>query len=164
MSTLRHAVPGSQTGPAPADTLVLQRILPAEPVSVPVARRLATSALTRYGLNNAVGDCVLVVAELASNAVRESHHSSRPQILLRIYRGPRCIVIQVGDRNPLPPPRAPGILASHREHGRGLLIVQALCAHMAWCSEDGWKIVWVVMPVPAAKPQRASRWRWGRAA
>jgi anti-sigma regulatory factor (Ser/Thr protein kinase) len=131
---------------------------------VPVARRFVAESLAGWGLDSTISDSAQVVAELVANAVREGEHSAQPEILLRLACSPQFVFVQAGDHNPAPPPMpaAPG--ASSAEHGRGLTITQALSRQLAWYEQDGWKIVWAAIPVPAATPQLPGSRHRGRAA
>jgi anti-sigma regulatory factor (Ser/Thr protein kinase) len=162
MSTLCHGIPDGYGG-LPVSTASAARVLPAEPVSVPTARRFAADALASWGLDGVVSDTVQVVAELAANAVREGERSSRPEILLRLACSPQFVFVQAGDHNPAAPPApaAPG--ARSAEHGRGLTITQALSRQLAWYQEGPWKIVWAAIPIPAAASVACCE-RQGRAA
>jgi len=163
MSTLRHAVPGGHIGLHQGVSLPVEAVLPAVPVSVPRARRFVAETLAMWGLDHAAADSVQVVAELAANAVREGEHSARPEILLRLACSHRVVFVQAGDRNPVPPPRPHRRAHRSAQHGRGLPIARALSRQLAWYEQDGWKIVWAAVPIPA-RPHLAGRQRWGRAA
>lgn len=164
MHTLRHAAPGGHTRPRRAFAAAAERVFPAAPVSVPRARRFVADTLTCWGLAGAAGDSVQVVAELAANAVREGERNGRPEILLRVAFSSRFVFVQAGDHSPQPPPRPRRRARGAAEHGRGLPITRALSRRLAWYEQDGWKIVWAAIPVPAAGPHLSGRPRWGRAA
>jgi Histidine kinase-like ATPase domain len=164
MSTLRHAAPGGHIGLHQRFPSTAERVLPAAPVSVPEARRFVAETLAIWGMDDAIGDSVQVIAELAANAVREGEHSAQPEILLRLACSPRFVFLQAGDHNLMPPPRPVRRVRRSAEHGRGLPIARALSHRLAWYEQDGWKIVWAAIPVPAPRPNLSGRQRWGRAA
>ena len=164
MSTLRHAAPGGHIGLHRGFPSSAERVLSAAPASVPKARRFVADTLAIWGLDGAIGDSVQVVAELAANAVREGEHGAPPEILLRLACSPRYVIVQAGDHNLVPPPRPPRRVRQSSEHGRGLPIARVLSRRLAWYQQDGWKIVWAAIPIPAARPHLSGRERWGRAA
>ncbi|MFE3070826.1 ATP-binding protein [Streptomyces sp. NPDC059247] len=106
-----------------------------------LARRLAGVRLDGWGVpygSEPHEAAVLVVAELAANAVRHGHVPGRDfHLLLRVTAGPRPVVrIEVSDtraerippRPETPPAPAPGLA----EGGRGLLLVDALADRWGW--------------------------------
>jgi anti-sigma regulatory factor (Ser/Thr protein kinase) len=106
-------------------------LLAAEPASVAVARRYFTSVAADAGLPDAVRDAgVLAVSELVTNAVV---HGCDP-ITLRVTPLARTLRVAVTDgsnREPLPRPRSRQPIGTERgsgDHGRGLAIVDSVCA------------------------------------
>ena len=104
-----------------------------------MARRFVGSALVEWGL--APDDVVLVVSELAANAVR--HARSGFEVSLRPLDG--AVVVEVNDASPQMP--WAGTPCSGAPGGRGLVIVNGLAR--AWGSRaglDGGKTVWAEVP------------------
>ena len=58
-------------------------------------------------------------------------------------RGGDAVAVVVTDPSPVPPVIRPAALAS--EGGRGLRIVEALCAHWSWNPEDDGKAVYAIL-------------------
>lgn len=124
------------------------------PADVPAARRFLAEQCRQWGCADLLGDAHIVVTELVTNAFL--HAGTRCE--LRAGLSDRALRLQVTDYGPgMPDPRAADDRA---EHGRGLLLVSALC--IAWGVEalpDGGKIVWAEIlrtdaeegePAPAA--------------
>ncbi|MEV4615703.1 ATP-binding SpoIIE family protein phosphatase [Kitasatospora sp. NPDC049258] len=105
------------------------------------ARRLASHALRRWGLEGLAESTELMVSELVTNAIQ---HATRP-VTLRLVRTSllRC---EVGDDNAaLPRPRRAG---PQDERGRGLQIV-ARCADRWGATRLGaGKVVWFEQRLP----------------
>lgn len=96
-----------------------------------LARRLATHQLDLWGLpfGSDVSDTVaLVVAELASNAVLHAHVPGR-DFALRLEHRTEALRIEVADaRGDRPVTASPMAGDATTEHGRGLVIVDALAS------------------------------------
>jgi anti-sigma regulatory factor (Ser/Thr protein kinase) len=165
MLTLRHAEPGSHSGLRGACAAAAELILPAVPESAGSARRFADCTLGSWGVPD-TGDAVLVISELAANAVREGPRGGRAEILVRLSLTVRYVIIQVGDRHAVVPPRPGRRVPAEAESGRGLAIARALSRRLCWYSEGGWKIIWAAIPRPDAGPRRDTwtRRHLGRAA
>jgi hypothetical protein len=155
MSTLREAAPLSHAGQRRA--VSVEQVYPATPKAVPQARHLVAAVLTGWGLAAMRDVAVLVTAELTANAAGQGELAPPPEVLVRVSRTARCVVIAAGDHNPAGPPAPPRTAAAAAEHGRGLLIVRALSARLGWCRDGEWKVVWAELPKPQAteKPQAA---------
>ncbi|GAA2727031.1 ATP-binding protein [Actinocorallia aurantiaca] len=123
----------------------------ASPASAGLARTLAGQRLRRWGDLDILDDALLVVAELVSNAAKETPGE---EIRLELVRDARDVVIAVWDSSPrLPRPRPPAELTLEDldlspdslddNGGRGLLIVRSL-ATRSGCTPDphGGKWVW----------------------
>jgi anti-sigma regulatory factor (Ser/Thr protein kinase) len=163
MSTLRQAAPRSHIGLQHA--VSVEEVYPADPATAPQARHLVTSVLRDWGLPALRPDAALVVTELIANAVAQGEAAPPAEVLVRVSRTARYVVIQAGDHNPAGPPRPPRRVRGTAEHGRGLLITRALSDQIGWFREGEWKVVWAAIPKPEVPgEQEAFRGRFGRAA
>jgi CheY-like chemotaxis protein/anti-sigma regulatory factor (Ser/Thr protein kinase) len=118
--------------------------LPGRPSDVATARQLVHRRCTAWGCGGpASDDASAVVSELVSNAVL---HAGTGCVLSLRFRPP-TLRLEVEDLGPgMPDVQFTGI---GDEHGRGLLLVNALCA--AWGAEPapgGGKRVWAELCVP----------------
>lgn len=116
--------------------------LPDELSSVATARRFVRETLSQWGLASPMDDALLVVSELAANAL--THAESSYRVTLRAA-GPalRIEVADAGAGSPEPQP-----LTVDEEHGRGLHLVGALAASWGMESgEGGGKRVWAELPI-----------------
>ncbi len=104
---------------------------------VPAARRFLAEQCRVWGCGDLLDDAHVVVTELVTNALLHAGTGCE----LRAGLTDRALRLQVTDYGPgMPDPRAADDRA---EHGRGLLLVSALC--VAWGVEalpDGGKVVW----------------------
>ncbi|WP_106399163.1 ATP-binding protein [Actinocorallia populi] len=123
----------------------------ASPASAGLARTLAEQRLRRWGDLDILDDALLVVAELVSNAAKETPGE---EIRLELVRDARDAIVAVWDSSPrLPRPRPPAELrledldlsadSFDDDGGRGLLIVASLTSRNG-CTRDprGGKWVW----------------------
>jgi CheY-like chemotaxis protein/anti-sigma regulatory factor (Ser/Thr protein kinase) len=118
-----------------------------EPADVALARRFVAEQCRDWGCGDVVEDAQLVVSELVTNAL--IHGQSRCQ--LRAGLSDAALRLQVVDSGAGMPD--PQIAGEGDEHGRGLLLVSALCA--AWGVEAlpaGGKIVWAELLRPLRDP------------
>jgi anti-sigma regulatory factor (Ser/Thr protein kinase) len=122
----------------------LREALPASPVAAPVARRLLGRACRSWSVQDLLEPAELITTELVANAVR--HAGSRVVLTVSLHHG--HLQISVGDDSPaLPRPRES---TPSDEHGRGLLMVEALCKDWGMtCVGDG-KVVWAKVATTAA--------------
>jgi anti-sigma regulatory factor (Ser/Thr protein kinase) len=137
----------AQTAPAvsgvdPASTWPGQarwRSLAAREAAAGDARRYANAVLGAWNLpDDAADSIVLVVSELVTNAVQAYPPGASGWVWLRFQRLGGFVLVEVGDSIPAPAVQRPPA-AEDDEHGRGLLIVDAL-------SE-----AWHCYPVPGGK-------------
>jgi anti-sigma regulatory factor (Ser/Thr protein kinase)/anti-anti-sigma regulatory factor len=110
--------------------------LPASPVAAPVARRLLGRACRSWSVVELLEPAELITTELVANAVR--HAGSRVVLTVSLHEG--HLQISVGDDSPAPP--SPHVAAPSDEHGRGLLMVEALCTDWGMTCVGGGKVVW----------------------
>ncbi|MFF2010545.1 ATP-binding protein [Streptomyces sp. NPDC058195] len=115
--------------------------LPAHPESVAGARRLTRARLDQWRLDADTHEsAVLIVSELVTNAVV---HTMSSRVVCELRRLDRRLRIAVQDQGHQP--GGPRLRHdSDDEHGRGLLLVDAMCG--AWGSRDAGngsgRIVW----------------------
>jgi CheY-like chemotaxis protein/anti-sigma regulatory factor (Ser/Thr protein kinase) len=111
--------------------------LPDELSSVGRARRFVKERLSEWGIDGPVDDALLVVSELAANALTHARSSYR----LRVSATSHALRIEVDDSGTGTPEPQP--LTDTEEHGRGLHLVGALAASWGMESADtGGKRVW----------------------
>lgn len=112
----------AQVGAEARSAEVLQ--LPPEQVSAAVARRFVEDVYARWGCGHALDEALVVVSELVTNAVVHAGTTCH----LRLSRRDDAVRIDVRDEGAGSPD--PHVAAEDDEHGRGLLLVSAMCR--AW--------------------------------
>jgi CheY-like chemotaxis protein/anti-sigma regulatory factor (Ser/Thr protein kinase) len=118
--------------------------LPDDLASVATARRFVRDKLREWGINTSVDDALLVVSELAANALTHAESSYR----VRLAAAGPALRIEVEDDGTGTPEPQP--LTETEEHGRGLHLVGALAA--SWGMEvgdAGGKRVWAELAIPS---------------
>lgn len=121
--------------------------LPDDLSSVADARRFVKEQVAAWGITGPLDDALLVVSELAANALTHARSSYR----LRISATSMVLRIEVDDAGAGTPEPQP--LTDTEEHGRGLHLVDALAASWGMESGDsGGKRVWaeLALPTPVA--------------
>jgi anti-sigma regulatory factor (Ser/Thr protein kinase) len=104
------------------------------------ARQFVADALRRWGLDDLVDECQLVVSELATNAIR--HAVSDFSISLSRV-GSAAVHIAVGDGSEVPPaPRTPD---ANRPGGRGMHLIEAFSQRWGHSTSADGKLVWAVV-------------------
>jgi serine phosphatase RsbU (regulator of sigma subunit)/anti-sigma regulatory factor (Ser/Thr protein kinase) len=111
-------------------------VLPAEPVSVAQARRMATGACVDLGRRDLVDAVALLVSEVVTNAIRHGLGDVRVAVL-PIAGGLR---VEVGDDEPHEP--VPRSARLEDEGGRGLALVEALAEDWGTAPAAVGKVVW----------------------
>lgn len=124
-------------------TPLISFTLPGTPYSVQMARFYIRAALNYHDLGDYVEDAEAVASELVSNAVEHAGARTFGLELLRVTDDPEAMAVAVTDPSPLPPIRC--IPAAGDEHGRGLLVVEALSACWGWRPEDSGKTVFAIL-------------------
>jgi CheY-like chemotaxis protein/anti-sigma regulatory factor (Ser/Thr protein kinase) len=117
--------------------------LPHDLSSVSDARRFVEQKLAEWGIVDPLDDALLVVSELAANALTHAHSSYR----VRLASTEAALRIEVDDDGSGTPEPQP--LTDDEEHGRGLHLVGALAA--SWGMEaaaTGGKRVWAELRIP----------------
>jgi anti-sigma regulatory factor (Ser/Thr protein kinase) len=125
-------------------------LLPWAPASVAVARQRLAADLSAAGIfDTAVGDAVLVVSELLSNAIRHARPLPGASVQVAWAVGAGAIEVAVSDGGaPTTPVRAHATVSSLG--GRGLDIVEYLARRWGVRSDDSGQTVWAVLAAPAA--------------
>ncbi|MFF7897862.1 ATP-binding protein [Streptomyces sp. NPDC007920] len=138
---------GASTSAGPGGDVAERRFrfeLAAHPGSPAQARRLTRNRLTGWSVCEDTCDAAaLVVSELVTNAIV---HTASTQIVCELHDGDERVRIAVRDEGcapgePQPSPRQP-----EEEHGRGLLLVDAMC--LAWGAQEQGTglVVWAELP------------------
>ena len=121
----------------PGDEQSVIHDVPAEERAVRSARRFVDATLRRWDVpTRVIDDLVLVVSELAANAVMHG----RPPIQLRLRNGGSHVVLELHDTATyLPRKQRP---TPDDEHGRGLQLVSSLCDRWGTRPTADGKAVW----------------------
>nr|BFD85444.1 hypothetical protein StreXyl84_48450 [Streptomyces sp. Xyl84] len=148
--------PGAATGAGPTGAVAERRFrfeLAAHPGSPAQARRLTRRRLTGWSVCEDTCDtAALVVSELVTNAIV---HTASNQIVCELLDGDDLVRISVRDEGCAPGEPHPSPQRPEEEHGRGLLLVEALC-HAWGAQEQGpGLVVWAELP-RATGPAEAS--------
>ncbi|MGJ6964236.1 ATP-binding protein [Streptosporangium sp. G11] len=126
-------------------------LLPAVPTSVRDARSMVRRELSQWGADDLIDDCMLIVSELVTNAVRYGGAACA----LRIRGGGNLVHGELFD----PGAGAPRVCARDMEAtgGRGLQIVDSLAEDWGVVHPpSGGKIVWFVLGLPASVGLRSA--------
>ncbi|MFF7895735.1 ATP-binding protein [Streptomyces sp. NPDC007907] len=139
---------GAATGEVPLGAAAERRFrfeLAAHPGSPAQARRLTRARLTGWSVcEDTCDSAALVVSELVTNAIV---HTASTHIVCELHDGADLVRIAVRDEGCAPgQPHAASRTQPEEEHGRGLLLVDALCR--SWgAQEDGpGLLVWAELP------------------
>ncbi|MEU7720723.1 ATP-binding protein [Streptomyces tibetensis] len=119
--------------------------LAAHPGSPAQARRLTRARLTGWSVcEDTCDSAALVVSELVTNAIV---HTASTHIVCELHDGDDLVRIAVRDEGCAPgQPHAASRTRPEEEHGRGLLLVDALC-HSWGAHENGpGLLVWAELP------------------
>ncbi|MEU8132610.1 ATP-binding protein [Streptodolium elevatio] len=136
----QHPVPAVPQGSA---SMVFSLCLPATVEAVPRARHALRGSIRGEIPGEPLDVLELLVSELVTNAVQHSPQSTT--VTVEVLRGDRTIRIAVTDAGALlpRPRRAKSVAeASADEHGRGLLLVEALAESWGSRPVPGGKVVW----------------------
>lgn len=137
-----------------SETLTLEAL----PAAVASARNHARMIVGEWATASMAEDVTLVVSELVANAVDASSDADGcpkytdraggvPVVHLRMSSDPTRIVIEVWDRSARSPQAKQQ--GPDAEHGRGLLLVEALSERWGWSHMPGssGKVVWAEINV-----------------
>jgi anti-sigma regulatory factor (Ser/Thr protein kinase) len=126
---------------AEQSTSLVAFTLPGTPYSVQMARFYVRAALGYHELGEYAGDVETVTSELVSNAV--THAGARAfDLELLLIEGSGAVAVVVTDPCPLPPVKRDPTVGA--EHGRGLLVVEALSARWGWTPREPGKAVFAI--------------------
>ncbi|MDT0269785.1 ATP-binding protein [Streptomyces sp. DSM 44915] len=110
--------------------------LPARDASVATARRRVRHQLYGWGLPSTTCDnAQLIVSELVTNAIL---HTQSSQVRCLLWSRGQTLRIEVADEGPGLVRRPPSSAPAEAEHGRGLLLLDALAARWGVISPDHW--------------------------
>jgi anti-sigma regulatory factor (Ser/Thr protein kinase) len=116
--------------------------LPAEPASVPLARRHVAAVVEQLDIGDLGDTAVLVVSELVTNAVR--HAGTELQVTVVAEPGVLRIEVEDGSST-LPESREAGLFDAG---GRGLPLVAALADRWGTEATTTGKLVWAELDAP----------------
>ncbi|MEU2327608.1 ATP-binding protein [Streptomyces althioticus] len=145
---------GADPATAPSGASAERRFrfeLAAHPGSPAQARRLTRARLTGWSVCEDTCDtAALVVSELVTNAIV---HTASSHVVCELHDGDDLLRIAVRDEGCAPDrPRANTRQQPEEEHGRGLLLVDALC-HAWGAREHGpGLLVWADLPRTTGSP------------
>jgi anti-sigma regulatory factor (Ser/Thr protein kinase) len=111
--------------------------------SLAVVRRFTRITLLAWASDAVVDDVLLVVTELATNALR--HGSGDP--VLKLSVGAEHIRVEVFDDDPAPPVRRP----AGADGGWGLTLIERLSSAWGIARHGRGKVVWCALPATPAE-------------
>ncbi|WP_433407072.1 ATP-binding protein [Streptomyces sp. CA-146814] len=135
-------------------------LLPPVPASVGAARRWAAPLLPPDLPPDLRDSVVLVLSELLTNAVAlttEGRAAAAEDIEVEVFVDPADghVTVAVTDPSDQPLPPAPVAVEAGADHGRGLLLLDALAHSHGWSPRAcGGKSVWAQFRRRAAAPRR----------
>lgn len=145
---------GASAGAGPDQAAAERRFrfeLAAHPGSPAQARRLTRARLTGWSVCEDTCDtAALVVSELVTNAIV---HTASDMVVCELHDGDDLVRIAVRDQGCAPGEPHPSPQRPEEEHGRGLILVEALC-HSWGAQEHGpGLLVWADLPRKADAPR-----------
>ncbi|WP_454328036.1 ATP-binding protein [Streptomyces glaucescens] len=151
--------PGAATGATPTGVAAERRFrfeLAAHPGSPAQARRLTRARLTGWSVcEDTCDSAALVVSELVTNAIV---HTASDVVVCELHDGAELVRIAVRDQGCAPGELSPSPQRPDEEHGRGLLLVDAL-SHAWGAQEHGpGLLVWAELPRQAEAPRSDLGW------
>jgi anti-sigma regulatory factor (Ser/Thr protein kinase) len=128
-------------------------LLPWAPASVAVARQRLAADLSAAGIfEAAVGDAVLVVSELLSNAIRHARPLPGASVQVAWALADEAVEVAVSDGGAATTPARTHASVSALG-GRGLGIVEYVACRWGIRSDDSGQTVWAVLAAPAPEHQ-----------
>jgi anti-sigma regulatory factor (Ser/Thr protein kinase) len=135
--------------------------LPCAPASVAFARRALSDDLKAAGVfDHAVGDAVLVISELVSNAILHAYPLPGERLKVAWVVDDGWLEVAVSDGGSATMPQA-GHPTAASVSGRGLAIVTHICQNWGVRADDVGLTVWAILPAPCHN-RLARRRDWGR--
>lgn len=124
--------------------------------ATPCARMHTRAVLSEWGLDGLSEAAELIVSELVTNAVRAStgadgrpkyDGAGLPVVIVRLGTDGSRVMIEIWDGIPGTPVTEQA--GPDDESGRGLVLVEAVCARWDWETVPGWpgKVVWAELLV-----------------
>ncbi|MFG2948537.1 ATP-binding protein [Streptomyces adustus] len=125
--------------------------LAAHPASPTQARRLTRARLAGWSVCEDTCDtAVLVVSELVTNAIV---HTASSRVFCELHDGDDRVRIAVRDEGCAPGEPHPSPQRPEEEHGRGLLLIEALCHSWGAQEQGSGLLVWAEIPRGTATPR-----------
>jgi anti-sigma regulatory factor (Ser/Thr protein kinase) len=122
--------------------------LPCAPASVAFARRVLSDDLKAVGVfDHAVGDAVLVVSELVSNAILHAYPLPGERLKVAWIVDNGWLELAVSDGGSATMPQA-GHPTAASVDGRGLAIVAHVCQTWGVRTDEVGVTVWAILPAP----------------
>jgi anti-sigma regulatory factor (Ser/Thr protein kinase) len=112
------------------------------------ARQLVETACRDWQVEHVRDVAQLVITELVSNVLR--HAGTDMDVVVSLRTGFLRLAVRDGS-TALPRLGTPGDTVS--EAGRGLLVIEALCAEWGTAPNSGGKVVWALLPLAADEQQ-----------
>ncbi|MEU1849074.1 ATP-binding protein [Streptomyces sp. NPDC019990] len=145
---------GAATEAVPAGAAAERRFrfeLAAHPASPAQARRLTRARLAGWSVcEDTCDSAALIVSELVTNAIV---HTASTHIVCELRDGDDLVRIAVRDEGCAPgQPHTAGRTRPEEEHGRGLLLVDALCDAWGAHEQGSGLLVWAELPRTADTP------------
>jgi anti-sigma regulatory factor (Ser/Thr protein kinase) len=121
---------------------LIEFTMPGTPHSVRMARFYVRAALTCHDLGDYADDAETVTSELATNAITHAHAA---QFGIHVVHLADLAAVALIVTDPSPDPPVKRRLARDTEHGRGLLVVDALSFHLGWRPNASGKSVYAIL-------------------
>lgn len=142
-----HSGLGAFAGVAPDGAAAVRRFrfeLAAHPGSVAQARRLTRARLSRWSVCADTCDtAVLVISELVTNAIV---HTASSRVVCELRDQDDTVRLTVCDEGCVPGEPQPSPQGPDEEHGRGLLLVDAMCRSWGAQEHGSGLLVWAELP------------------
>ncbi len=128
--------------------------LPCAPASAAFARRALSEDLKAAGVfDQAVGDAVLVISELVSNAILHAYPLPGERLKVAWVVDDGWLEVAVSDGGSATMPQV-GHPTSASVSGRGLAIVAHICQTWGVRTDDVGLTVWAILPAPCHLARR----------
>jgi hypothetical protein len=117
------------------------------PTPEAAARRFLHNEMQTWALDGPRELAELLASELVSNVVQ---HVGSP-MMVRVCRDASIVRVEVDDDSAAPP--VLGHPTSSSDHGRGLMLVNALASDWGTCNNDNGKTVWFELDARGSRPR-----------